>query len=1026
MSKPLQILIAEDNAMDAHLVIRALQQAGLEFEWERVDSEAEYLTRLRSDLDIILSDFEMPQFSGLRALELLKERGLDLPFIIISGTIGEERAAEVIKQGATDYLLKDRLSRLGPAVNRALKEGRMRRERRAAEAALSETEERFREVVQNIGEVFWMRSIDKNEVLFVSAAYETIWGRSCAELYASPHSWLEAVHPDDRTRVADASQTKLCDGTYHEEYRIIRPDGAIRWINDRAFPVRDGEGRVYRIAGVAKDITVRREAAEAIEERLRAEERLTLLAATAPGIIYAFRLRPDGTSHIPYASPKLAEVVGVNPEEVVDDAVPAFRQILPEDLGAVMAAIQESARTLQVWDQAFRVDHPTKGLIWIEGRSFPVREPDGGTLWHGFLLDITDRKKTESELILQAAALESAANGILITDRSGIIRRTNHALTKMTGYTAEELVGQNVRILKSGNHRPDFYREMWESILQGGVWRGELINQRKDGSRYIEEMTITPLRDDRGEVTHFIAIKEDITERKRSEERVHEQAAMLDLAHDAIIVRGFHDRQITFWNKGAERLYGWSSAEAIGRNIGDLIFADANRLSEVGKTLVKNGEWHGENRHIAKDGKKLIVSTRATLVRDEEGKPVSVFVIHTDITEQKELEGRFLRAQRMESIGTLASGVAHDLNNILAPIMMSVPILRRDLSPEMRNEIVTTVEMSAARGAEIVKQVLTFGRGLEGDRCPLQIGTVIKEVMKIMRETFPKDIVVDYSLPADLWLVVGDATQLHQIVLNLCVNARDAMPAGGRLSLSASNLELDESYASMLPGATPGPNVLLEVNDKGSGIPPEILERIFDPFFTTKGIGKGTGLGLSTVLGIVKSHGGHINVTSEIGAGTTFQIYLPAARDHEERSVATVEEPPVGNGELVLVIDDEEEIRRSTQFALEAHGYRTLLASDGLEGLSVYARNMGKTAIVLTDLMMPHMDGVALIHALRKMGPTIPIVASTGLAKKPQLAELKQLNVHRVLNKPYSTETLLKSIHEALQNPLANPSPADS
>ena len=338
--------------------------------------------------------------------------------------------------------------------------------------------------------------------------------------------------------------------------------------------------------------------------------------------------------------------------------------------------------------------------------------------------------------------------------------------------------------------------------------------------------------------------------------------------------------------------------------------------------------------------------------------------------------------------------------------------------------------MSAERGAEIVKQVLAFGRGLGGERRPLQLDVVINELAKIMHGTFPKNIVHESSLDAHLWPVLGDATQLHQVLLNLCVNARDAMPEGGRLRLHAANLELDASYASMLRAAatgllldpTPGPHVLLEVSDTGTGIPPEIAERIFDPFFTTKGVGNGTGLGLSTVLGIVRSHGGFIQLDTQPGRGTCFHVYLPACPDREAAPAAPSQAPiPKGDGELVLLVDDEASVRGTARIVLETGGYRVLPASDGTEALAVFAMNSANVAAVLTDLMMPFMDGVALIRALRTLAPDLPIIASTGLGEKTQLADLKALKVGIILHKPYGAETLLRTVHASLHPSSASP-----
>ena len=490
---------------------------------------------------------------------------------------------------------------------------------------------------------------------------------------------------------------------------------------------------------------------------------------------------------------------------------------------------------------------------------------------------------------------------------------------------------------------------------------------------------------------------------------------MLDQAHEAIIVRDFQTRQITFWNPGAERLYGWSAAEAVGRNMGDLVFVDQNARDTVDEQLLHAGTWQGEHRHLSKSGKKLIVSSSVTLVREASGQPKSALIINVDITGQKNLEAQFLRAQRMESIGTLASGLAHDLNNILAPIMMSVPILRRDLPADRRDEIIDGVESCAARGAEIVKQVLTFGRGLEGEKQHLKIGPLVEEVTKIIRQTFSRDIVIESSLAPGLWPVNADATQLHQVLLNLCVNARDAMPDGGNLRLRAANLELDENYASTMPEATPGPHVLIQVSDTGTGIPPEVVERMFEPFFTTKGIGKGTGLGLSTVRGIVKNHGGFITVVSKPGKGTNFQVYLPASPKLDDASASAANtEMLEGHGELVLIVDDEEGVRNAARTALETFGYQVLLAIDGVEGLGVFAQNSDRVALLLVDLMMPVMSGRTFIRAVRRIAPNVPVVASTGLVERTQLEELKALGVSTVLNKPYRADTLLRTIHAAL------------
>jgi nitrogen-specific signal transduction histidine kinase len=386
------------------------------------------------------------------------------------------------------------------------------------------------------------------------------------------------------------------------------------------------------------------------------------------------------------------------------------------------------------------------------------------------------------------------------------------------------------------------------------------------------------------------------------------------------------------------------------------------------------------------------------------------------VTEEKRLAAQFLRAQRMESIGTLAGGIAHDLNNVLAPIMMAIEVLRSKISDPGGQRILTTIETSAKRGADIVRQVLAFGRGVKGDRILVQLKHVINEVVKIAGETFPKSIEIKTDIPRDLWTVSADPTQMHQVLLNLLVNARDAMPKGGTLTISAENIKLDESYSPMHPEAKPGAHVSIVITDTGTGIPTDIREKIFEPFFTTKEIGMGTGLGLSTTLAIVKSHAGFINLESELGHGTTFSVYIPATGTASSVAAAIEEtDLPMGNGELILVIDDESAIREITRETLESYGYKVLSASDGAEGVAAFAENKKKIKAVITDIMMPVMDGTAAILALRKINPDVKIIATSGMTSKGQITPPLDSNVQAFLTKPYTAEKLLKALAATLR-----------
>jgi PAS domain S-box-containing protein len=496
---------------------------------------------------------------------------------------------------------------------------------------------------------------------------------------------------------------------------------------------------------------------------------------------------------------------------------------------------------------------------------------------------------------------------------------------------------------------------------------------------------------------------------------MRKQVDLLNLAHDAIIVRDMNGH-INFWNQGAERLYGWTAVEMRGRRGSDFLYENRADFLKAKEALIEHGQWSGELQQVKRNGDELIVACRWTLVRDERGEAVSFITINSDVTEQKKIEEQFLRAQRLESIGTLASGVAHDLNNILLPIMMAAPILRDEMDPSEREKFLDIVESSAQRGADIIKQVLTFARGADGDRILLQPIYFLEEVSKIAGKTFPKAIALRTSYGENIRSLEADPTQLHQVLLNLCINAREAMPDGGTLCLAAENFDVDEHYASTTPGATAGPHVMLQVTDSGSGIPSNVIDKIFDPFFTTKGIGQGTGLGLSTVAGIVKSHGGFMNVSSEPGR-TSFKIFLPAQDTiGTSGSIEADVTVPRGNGETILLVDDEAIICEVAQLILESNGYQVLVAEDGPAAIALFAQHRGHIAAVVTDLAMPVMEGLILVRTLRQMEPGLKIIVSTGRTDDSQAAEMARLNVDGCLTKPFTTPNLLLKLSQVLHS----------
>lgn len=514
-------------------------------------------------------------------------------------------------------------------------------------------------------------------------------------------------------------------------------------------------------------------------------------------------------------------------------------------------------------------------------------------------------------------------------------------------------------------------------------------------------------------------IETEMMGHKAAAERVSEQALLLEKARDAIMVWDL-DGIIRFWNKGAETLHGLTAGEALGRRMSDIIQSKdaAAAIRKAGKMVTGNGEWFGELSLESRHSTGVTVECRWTLVLDDQEQPKSVLAIHTDITERKLLEAKYHRAQRLESIGTLAGGIAHDLNNILQPITLAMDLIRTRLTDVPTRRMIDMVTDNARRATSLVQQVLSFARGMDGQCAPIHTSELVSEIVSIVRETFPKNIVLDSSIPDSIWPLSGDSTQLHQVLLNLCVNARDSMPAGGVLSLSVANVEVDSHQAATQPDAIPGPHVVFTVRDTGVGIPAELHEKIFDPFFTTKGPGKGTGLGLATTLGIVRSHGGFITLKSTDGGGTTFRIFIPT-REVEMDAAADLAAPePLphtsGTGELILIVDDEEPILTMLKQALETFGYRVITASDGLKGGKLFARHAGEIRAVITDMVMPVMDGPGMIANLRKIKPTIPIIAISGRTSEASIEEINRLGVERIISKPFTISTLLQALRQSL------------
>ncbi len=626
------------------------------------------------------------------------------------------------------------------------------------------------------------------------------------------------------------------------------------------------------------------------------------------------------------------------------------------------------------------------------------------------------RQSAEEALRRFAAILESTPDFVGMAALDGRVFYVNRAGLRMTGHKESQDPG----LLSMGDFHPpaiaDRIRQEYIPIaLHEGSWVGETALISGDGGEIPVSQVIIAHKDAGGGVEYLSTVMRDLSAFKEAERHIREQADLINKARDAIIVSDLNGR-ITFWNHGAGRVFGWTPLEAIGRLgvelLGEAALADSE---EAGKALVEDGEWRGELQLRNKDGELLVIENRVTMIRDAEGRPTSRLSIATDITERKKIEEQFLRAQRLEGIGMLAAGIAHDLNNVLAPILMIAPVLRERATNPADTRMLTNLEKSAERGAGLVRQILGFAQGISGQPQITQVKHIMRDLSAVIRQTFPKNIQFQESAAVDLWAVKANPTQIHQVLLNLCVNARDAMPKGGRLDLTAENTVFDELGASAVEDARPGAYVVLQVEDTGSGIPPDIRKRIWNPFFTTKEASKGTGLGLSTVLGIVKEHHGFVSLKTEVGRGSTFQVYLPAVEvGREDLAEPLPNEVPRGNGELILVVDDDASVREVTTVILAHHGYRVLGAGDGAEAVALLAPRSAEVSLVITDLQMPHLDGAALASVVLRLNPAMPILAISGMGSGRSAASSKRFAGDFLL-KPFKAGELLATVDRMIK-----------
>ncbi|HKI35705.1 MAG TPA: PAS domain S-box protein [Gemmataceae bacterium] len=871
-------------------------------------------------------------------------------------------------------------------------------QRKNAELALRESEERYRTVATAVPGILFS------------------WGPDGAQRYASPYfyeytglprgavedrGWTAALHPEDRELLEQ--HWLAWDGQpFEAEFRLRGADGIYRWFLGRGVPQRDVYGRVVECFGACIDIDARKRA----EGELR---KFKIIADNANDMVCI----ADRAARFHYVNRTFCVQLGYSEDQLLSLGIPDIDPRV--DLQNYQAGFDLAQR--EATPPFETVHRRSDGSTYrVEVSCIGIRL-DGQPFAAAFVRSIEARKRAEEALRASEERLrlviEATNDGIWDWDAASNSTFCSERLYQLIGVerSSAQLTNESLNQLLHPDDRERHAHAFRAHVGAGDPYQIEVRLRRHDGTYGWFLLRGQALRDGDGRPVRMLGSVTDVTERRRAEERIREQAALLDRVSDAIVALDLAGC-VTFWNHGAERAYGWSGAEARGQDLARLLFGgDDWALAEAGQGLAERDEWAGELTPVTRAGQRLVVESHWTVVRDEARRHTATLILTIDVTEKKQLEARFLRAQRLESIGVLAGGIAHDINNLLTPILITLQLLAKDRPEGSRAKLLATAEASVRRAADMVRHLLAFAGGTVGELLPLRLQPVIHEVVALLDHTLSKSVAITASVPDDLWVVSGDMTQLSQLLMNLCVNAGDAMPRGGNLRVAAANEGLDGSAARKNPDARAGAYVVVTVTDTGLGMSPEILEKIFDPFFTTKEQGKGTGLGLSTALGIVKGHGGFLNVVSEVGKGTRFAVYLPAVGAAETRPEAAEHRTPeAGHEEVILLVDDEANILLVTRAMLESHGYHVLSASGGAEAVEVFRQHNGEIRAVILDMVMPEMDGPSTLQALRQLDPGVRVIACSGLPPLGRAAPDVRVGARAFLPKPFSREQLLRAV----------------
>jgi PAS domain S-box-containing protein len=724
---------------------------------------------------------------------------------------------------------------------------------------------------------------------------------------------------------------------------------------------------------------------EAAAAAQRAADLLENLGHQVPGVIYQFQLYPDGRSRFPYASEAMQEIYELSPEEVCEDATAVFRRLHPDDYDRVAASIEQSATTLGPWQCDYRVVLPRQGVRWRSGTARPERLPDGSTLWHGFITDSTEQqlarvalRESEERFRIQ---VEHAPEAIVVYDvEAGRFADVNHNAEQLFGLSRSELLTRSLADVTPPTQPDGQPSDVAAAAFIRAAVRGELpvfewTHQHQSGRRIVCEVRLARLPFDgrvliRGSIT-------DITERKESQDALTRIQAAVETSLNGVAMADLAGRLI-YVNRAALSLWGYGDVtDLLGRDVRSF-WQWIGTADDVVSELLQRGTWSGEMLARRADGDVLTLQVSASIFPDSRGLPAGMLASFVDITEERQLQAQLLQAQKLESVGRLAGGIAHDFNNLLTVMKGYLELaLAGPLNDTIREDLLA-VSHAADSAAGLTQQLLAFSRKQIIAPVVLDLNDVVRRVQGMLQRLIGEDIALHISTAPSLGHVRFDPGQAEQILVNLAINARDAMPNGGSLTLETSNVVLDDGYERNHPGSRGGRYVLLAVSDTGVGMTPETREHAFEPFFTTKEVGRGTGLGLAMIHGAVSQNGGRVEVYSELGHGTSFKIYLPQVSDEEPApEVVRTLAAPRGD-ETILLVEDDETVRALAARLLSRQGYRVFDFADGPSALDWLSTSHEPIDLLLTDVIMPAMNGKTLADAVLAARPGTRVLYASG------------------------------------------------